>query len=519
MATIGAADATAVKRGHAHPGKPVHRSLPRISGSPALGKILHASHGRWVGAAKFSYKWERCNAHGKKCKLIRRPPSKQGTPRLAASAYKLTSADLGHKIRVIVIATNRHGKASATSRATAVIRRHAPTTTPAPPTGTSPGSGGSGGTTAPGLHVVGNQLESASGQTVVLHGVLRNGPEYACAQGFGLTDGPSGDSEFSPMPSWKINSVFIGLSADCWLGINGVKAQYAGQNYINFVKSEVASEEKYGLYPVIGLFVSDPGTDAPNYNDSAGGQPPMPDNDHVPLFWEEMADTFKNDPNVIFRLQEEPHPDNNGTSLAAWQCWSQGDVQYGTSSANTPPTPPTSSGNVRHCNESDSAGTAYQTVGMQSLINIIRSTGAKNVIQVPGLEFANMLSCGNTQSPTACGFLDSTDGVRVSDSLSPAQLGADVDLYPDVGQDCDNVTCYQDTFGPVAAVMPLDAGETGGINSGNPFPQEEAFLNWLDSKGQSYYAAAWDTWSDLISDYNGTPKSPWGTYYQSHIGG
>lgn len=32
----------------------------------------------------------------------------------------------------------------------------------------------------------------------------------------------------------------------------------------------------------------------------------MPDNDHVPLFWEEVADTFKNDPDVMFRLYEGP---------------------------------------------------------------------------------------------------------------------------------------------------------------------------------------------------------------------
>jgi endoglucanase len=156
-------------------------------------------------------------------------------------------------------------------------------------------------------------------------------------------------------------------------------------------------------------------------------------------------------------------------------------------------------------------------VGMQSLINIIRGTGATNVIQVPGEAYANVYSCSASGSPTTCGFLDSTDGVRVSDTLNPPQLGGDTDNYPDVGQDCENTTCWNATYAPVAAVMPIDAGEVGVMNSSDPFPLVESFLTWMNSEGESYYGAAWDTWSDLISNYNGTPKSPWGTYFQSNL--
>ena len=132
------------------------------------------------------------------------------------------------------------------------------------------------------------------------------------------------------MASWHINSVTLGINQDCWLGINGVKAQYGGQNYINWVKAQVTSMENYGIYPVIGFFVGEPGTDTPNWYSTGNGNAPMPDNDHVPLAWEEIANTFKSDPNVIFRLYEEPWPESTGTGLATWQCWSQGDVQYGT---------------------------------------------------------------------------------------------------------------------------------------------------------------------------------------------
>jgi hypothetical protein len=377
----------------------------------------------------------------------------------------------------------------------------------------------SSGTGLSPLHVAGNTLQNTSGQSVLLHGALRNGPEYACQQGWGLTDGPTGDAEFAPMASWKINSVYLGLDEQCWLGVNGVPAQYAGQNYINFVKAEVASAESHGIYPVVGLFTGDPGTDTPNWNDGSNGQPPLADNDHTPLFWEELANTFKGDPNVIFRLEEEPH-NNSGwwPTLSDWQCWSQGDVQYAPSGDQTPPTPPTPSGSVPHCSLKDAAGHAYQAVGMQSMINIIRGTGATNVIQVPGEAYANVYSCSATTSPVQCGFLDSADGVKVSDTLNPPQLGADTDNYPDVGQDCQSTSCFDATYAPVAAVMPIDSGETGVIGNGsNGFPLEQAYLNWMDSHHQSYYGSAWDTWSNLITDYNGTPKSPFGTYFHDHL--
>jgi hypothetical protein len=419
--------------------------------------------------------------------------------------YVLSRADLGHEIRVTLIASNRHGRASATSRPTAVIRRRATRTpTPSPPS-------------ALGLQVVGTRLLTAGGRQVVLHGVDRSGADYACEQKFGLTDGPSGDAEFASMVRWHINTVVIGLNQDCWLGINGVPGQYAGQKYIDFIKSEVASMEKYGIYPTIGFFVGEPGTDTPNWYSIGNGNPPMPNNDHVPLVWEEVADTFKNDPNVIFRLYEEPYPASNSTGLAAWRCWSRGDVQYGTGSVRTPPTPPTPVSANRHCGESDAQGHAYQTVGMQSLVNIIRGTGATNVIQVPGVAFANMYSCSSSTSPLSCGFLDSADGVRVWDALNPPQLMGDTDNYPDNGQYCETVSCLDATYAPVAAVMPIDFGEIGVTNSNGPMTQTQAFLNWADSHQGSYYAYVWDTWGPLIADYSGTPKSPWGTAYKARL--
>jgi endoglucanase len=346
-------------------------------------------------------------------------------------------------------------------------------------------------------------------------GTFETGPSYACEQngGYGFSDTPIGDSLYSPMVSWKINSNAIFLNQDCWLGINGANPTYSGQNYINFVKNQVASMEKYGIIPVLVFGEGAPGSQQPNWGATDTGEAPMPDNDHMPLAVQQLANTFKNDPNVIFRLYEEPWPNNTGTDLTTWKCWSKGDVQYDASGSLTPIS------QNQNCNETYN-GTPYKSVGMQSLLNIIRGTGATNIVQVPGVAFANMLACSATGDPNQCGFLDSTDGVRVNDTLNPAQLMADTDNYPDAGQYCGDLTCLNGSYDKVRQVMPLDIGEAGvfGANN-NSFPLIQQFINQYDTWGQSYYGSQWESWANMISDYNGTPAAGWGVWLHSHITG
>jgi endoglucanase len=487
----------------AAPSAPVNTVAPSIGGTPQQGSTLTASNGSWSNSpSSYGYQWQDCSSSA--CSSI------SGA---TGSSYVLQASDVGGSIDVVVTATNAGGNGSATSARTQTVTA-------------------SGGTSLSPLHVVGNRLDSASGQVVVLHGTDVSGSSYACEQngGYGFSDTPTGSGLYSAMVGnangalamkWTINSVTLGLNQDCWLGINGVSAKWSGQNYINYVKSEVASMESYHIYPVLTFFVGEPGTDTPNWFSTGNGNAPMPDNDHVPLFWEEVANTFKNDPNVIFRLYEEPWPESTGTDLATWKCWSQGDVQYLPSGDSTPPTAPKASSSTENCNplNQDAQGTAYSAVGMQSLVNIIRGTGATNIIQVPGVAFANMFACTNTGSPTQCGFLDSADGVKVNDTLNPAQLMGDTDNYPDVGQYCGSITCFDATYAPVAAVMPIDSGEIGVIGNPSTFPIVQQFVNAYDSLGQSYYGSQWESWANLITNYNGTPASGWGTWYYDHITG
>ena len=352
---------------------------------------------------------------------------------------------------------------------------------------------------------------------------------------------------------WPINSVDIGLNEDCWLGINGMPAAYSGANYINFIKSEVAAAEADHIYPVIFPFRYDPGSDVPNGNDAPGyGMQPMLDNDHGALLWEEIASAFKGDGDVIFRAMEEPFPEGgntNGNSIgqAAWTCWSEGDVQYSASSDQTLPAnwesapdtssyAPTATGETRGCQPEnvDDAGNAYYSLGVQSIVNIIRGVGATNVIQLPGIEFANLLSCDTgalnaVTSPSSCGFLE--PGVEITDPLATtdpglgSQLAADVDMYP--GQRSvllEHVLLQRRRSVLCSLTCRLDVGEAGVIGSApstSSFPLLISFIDWMDSEHESnYYAAAWDTWSDLISSYTGTPgNGVWGDWYYNHITG
>ena len=54
------------------------------------------------------------------------------------------------------------------------------------------------------------------------------------------------------------------------------------------------------------------------------GQAPMPNRDHTPEFWRQVATAFKDNDRVLFDLFNEPYPDNNADTPEAWRCWREG---------------------------------------------------------------------------------------------------------------------------------------------------------------------------------------------------
>jgi hypothetical protein len=92
---------------------PVNTAKPTISGTPRSGSTLTAIAGAWSGAGplSFSYEWRRCNGAGDNCRGVG-----GNDPH-----YRLTSADVGSRIRVQVRARNSFGSTEATSDPTGTV--------------------------------------------------------------------------------------------------------------------------------------------------------------------------------------------------------------------------------------------------------------------------------------------------------------------------------------------------------------------------------------------------------------
>jgi endoglucanase len=328
-------------------------------------------------------------------------------------------------------------------------------------------SGGSAASVR-GLHVDGNHLLNGAGHPVRLHGVNRSGTEYACIQGWGIFDGPSSAASVKAIRSWHANIVRIPLNEDCWLGINGVHAAYAGQNYIKAIVSYVNLLQANGMYAELSLIWGAPASNRATY------QPGAPDADHSPAMWASMASTFKNNPNVILAPWGETTADAN--------CFLRGGVCEATYGA---------------------AHTPYATAGMQQAVTVMRRAGYRGVIAIPGIDYANDLSGWLSHMP--------------KDPLH--QLMAEAHVY---GKNtCSAAPCFNATLARIAAHVPLILGETGETYDGSDCGSStiSKILTWADAHGVSYEAWTWDTWgncSALIADYTGKPFSAYGAWVRAH---
>jgi len=314
-------------------------------------------------------------------------------------------------------------------------------------------------TGAPAVHVQGNQLVDSAGRVVQLRGVNRSGTEYACAQGWGFFDGPSDSASVAAIVSWRANAVRVPLNETCWLAINGVKPAYSGANYARAISDYVALLNRAGLVVILELHWSAPDTVV------ALRQAPMPDRDHTPQFWREVAAAYGNNNRVIFDLFNEPFPDNNADTPEAWRCWRDG-------------------GTCR--------GMSFQAAGMQELVSAVRGAGATNVIMLGGVQYSATLSNWLASKP--------------SDPLN--NLAASWHIYNFSW--CAAPACWDGNAAPVAQQVPLVLGELGQNDHGSAFIT--ALMDWMDARqgGAGYLGWSWDVWGDpldLITSYDGTPTA------------
>ena len=332
----------------------------------------------------------------------------------------------------------------------------------------APGDASSTPPPGAGLHVSGNQILDGNGKSVHLLGVTRSGTEYSCVHGTGIFDGPSDAASISAMVGWKINAVRVPLNEDCWLGINGIAAEYSGATYQTAISDYVNLLLAAGIHPILELHWNAPGTT------QATGQEPMPDSDHAVAFWTDVATHFKDSADVVLELYNEPYPDNNQDTTAAWTCWRDG--------GSCPSVP-------------------FPVAGMQTLVTAVRAAGATNLVLLGGVQYSNALSQWLKYEPT-----DPENNLAASWHVYDNNV-------------CNSTSCYDTTAGPVAASAPIVATEIGESDCSGAFIT--TLMGWLDGKSQSYLGFAWDTWGTclmLISDYTGTANGVYGQTFKTHLG-
>ncbi len=262
---------------------------------------------------------------------------------------------------------------------------------------------------------------------------------------------------------WHVTAVRVPLNEDCWLGIDGVNPAYSGAAYQKAIENYVALLHRNGMAAILDLHWTD-GADPTGGCPSATAtcQKPMPDAAHTPAFWRSVASHFKNDRSTLFDLFNEPYPNTPiPDSAQAWTCWRDG-------------------GNA--C-----PGIHYRVAGMQSLVTAVRSTGAHNVVLVGGLSYSNDLS----------GWL------RYAPHDPAHQLVASWHSYN--FNACITASCWDSTLAPVAAKVPLIAGEIGENDCGHGYV--DTLMAWLDAHKLSYLGWTWNTWDcssgpALISSYD-----------------
>jgi outer membrane protein assembly factor BamB len=101
--------------------KPAFVSAPAVSGRTAIHAQLSTTNGTWSnGPTSYQYRWQRCTATGVSCVNIANATS---------SHYTLVVADVGHRLRSEVLASNGSGPAAtgyAPSVPTSVVVNHKP---------------------------------------------------------------------------------------------------------------------------------------------------------------------------------------------------------------------------------------------------------------------------------------------------------------------------------------------------------------------------------------------------------
>jgi hypothetical protein len=240
------------------------------------------------------------------------------------------------------------------------------------------------GASEPAFHVVGNKVIAPNGQEFVPYGFVL----YCLAQ-----------TNLSCLTASSSNPV------------TNVQATEAAARFwhSNVVRIQVAQEHLFDQQPYDKAYLAqvDKEVDLVNslrmvaivtLQEEEFGGPPMP-TATTTAFWKLIAAHYKSNANVFFDLYNEPRlPATEGESWL-WNIWRNG----GTAAYK---------------------GTSYRFVGMQSLVNTVRSTGANNIIIAEGNGHDKDLSGIPQYALDGSNIAYGMEPDLKSDDLTPAQWAA-----------------------------------------------------------------------------------------------
>lgn len=302
------------------------------------------------------------------------------------------------------------------------------------------------------LFAKGNQIVDSQGKPVLLRGVDCASMEWTSnGQGHILK------TIEVAIHDWHANIIRLPLSQDRWFG-KAIEQNGNFKPYRALIQKVVNECEKGNCYVILDLHWNDADQWGKNI-----GQHKMPDM-YSAKFWKSFAPVYKNIPNVIFDLYNEPHN-------VSWDVWKNG-------------------GPISERDFRTGMTLKYQSPGMQKLLNIVRASGAKNMVLAGGLDWAYDMT----------GFLN---GYALSDPSGNGVAYANHD-YNNKGQSVDQ---WEQEMVTATAKIPVIVSEFGGNGAwlkGTLADLTEHHWNWC----------AWDlhpkAGPTLISGWNYTPTPGFG---------
>ena len=288
-------------------------------------------------------------------------------------------------------------------------------------------------------HVVGNQIVDQFGIPHTFRGVTLPGMDwYHPEWGF---EPYLNRETISRIRSWNANVVRLPLFQRPWRE-NG--------EYIQKVLEMVGWIKEEGMDVVLDLHLSERGDPSMPFEDLK--EPPMPDLQSIG-FWVSVSAVFADDPSVLFEVYSEPHD-------VSPEVWLNG-------------------GNVD----------GYVAVGIQTLVDAIRSGGTENLIVINGLNWGY-----NHQELSRVVGTNIVYGSHTYTNW----------------EESNEVSEWQQAFGFLASDFPIMLSSYGDINGdceGRMLVDD--LLTYAESVGSSSVGWAWFVggceFPSLISDWDGTP--------------